>query len=59
MRSLFLDQKYKIKDFSFPCLMHFFNELKSIVETNHNTVWFGSMSSSQNRLKLLEIIKNF
>lgn len=58
MRSLFLDQKYKIKDFSFPCLMHFFNELKSIVETTHNTVWFGSMSTSQNRSKLLELIQN-
>jgi len=58
MRSLFLDQKYKISDFSFPCLTSFFTDLKSIVEKTHNTIWFGSMSSGDNRSKLLQLIQN-
>lgn len=58
MRSLFLDKKYKISDFSFPCLTSFFTDLKSIVEKTHNTIWFGSMSSGDNRSNLLQLIQN-
>lgn len=58
MRSLFLDQKYKICDYSFPSLKKSFTDLKFIVEKNHNTIWIGSMSSSDNRSKLLQLIQS-